>query len=277
MQKKKIRISDVVTYVILFAFAFIVIAPLFLMVITSLKKTLEFMKFPLDLPKEICLDGFKTVFLEHNFMMYLGNSVFVSLISLAVSLVMALALAYALGRNKGKWVRRLYVYFLAGMIVPIRLGVLFLNDMLNSLHLLNTHWGLICIYTAMSIPFGMYILTGYVKMIPAEIDEAATIDGCTTIGVIGRIILPLIRPALATVAIYNFLPIWNDVYFPLVFIFDETKKTFMLHVTMFFGQYSKDYNLIFSALTFAAGVSLIFYVFASRQLIKGLTAGALKG
>ena len=275
--RKKPRVSDLIVYGILILVALIVVAPLILMVITALKTNLEFMKHPLSLPKEICLDGFRSVFVEHNFLMYLGNSVFVALVSLAISLVFSVFLAYALSRYKGKWVGRLYVYFLAGMIVPIRLGVLFLNDMLNGMGLLNSHWGLICIYTAMSIPFGMYILTGYVKMVPREIDEAAIIDGCGTLRIIGQIILPLIRPAIATVAIYNFLPIWNDVYFPLVFIFDESKKTFMLHVTMFFGQFSKDYNLIFSALTFAAAVSLVFYAFASRQLVKGLTAGALKG
>ena len=277
MQKKRIKASDLIIYIVLILVALVVIAPLVLMVITALKENLEFMKKPLALPSRLNFDGFVSVFTEYNFGMYLGNSIFVTLISLAVSLTVSITLSYALSRYRGKWINRLYFYFLAGMIIPIRLGVLFLNDMLNALGMLNSLWGLICIYTAMSIPFSMYIMTGYVKMIPQQIDEAAIIDGCGTGGIITRIILPLIRPAIATVAIYNFMPIWNDVYFPLVFIFDESKKTFMLHVTMFFGQYSKDYNLIFSALTFAAAVSLIFYAFGSRQLVKGLTAGALKG
>lgn len=277
MQKKKIKVSDLIIYIVLILCALVVIAPLVLMVITALKENLEFMKKPLSLPSKLNFDGFVSVFTEYNFAMYLGNSIFVTLISLAVSLTVSVTLSYALSRYKGKWINRLYFYFLAGMIIPIRLGVLFLNDMLNALGMLNSLWGLVCIYTAMSIPFSMYIMTGYVKMIPQEIDEAAIIDGCGTGRIITKIILPLIRPAIATVAIYNFMPIWNDVYFPLVFIFDESKKTFMLHVTMFFGQYSKDYNLIFSALTFAAAVSLIFYAFGSRQLVKGLTAGALKG
>ena len=277
MHKKRFKISNLIIYIILILVALLVIAPLALMVMTALKDNLEFMKSPLSLPSKLNFNGFISVFTEHNFMMYLGNSLFVTLISLAISLTVSITLSYALCRYRGKWINRLYFYFLAGMIIPIRLGVLFLNDMLNALGLLNSLWGLICIYTAMSIPFSMYIMSGYVKMIPRELDEAAIIDGCGTVRIISQIILPLIRPAIATVAIYNFMPIWNDVYFPLVFIFDESKKTFMLHVTMFFGQYSKDYNLIFSALTFAAAVSLIFYAFGSRQLIKGLTAGAIKG
>lgn len=277
MNKKKYRISNLIIYLFLILAALFVIAPLVLMVITALKNNLEFMKKPLSLPSKLNFDGFVKVFTEYNFLNYLWNSVFVTVISLAISLTISVTLSYALSRYKGKWINRLYFYFLVGMIIPIRLGVLFLNDMLNALGMLNNLWGLICIYTAMSIPFSMYIMSGYVRMIPRELDEAAIIDGCGIPRILAQVILPLIRPAIATVAIYNFMPIWNDVYFPLVFIFDESKKTFMLHVTMFFGQYSKDYNLIFSALTFAAAVSLIFYAFGSRQLVKGLTAGAVKG
>ena len=114
-------------------------------------------------------------------------------------------------------------------------------------------------------------------MIPREMDEAAYLDGCTTFRLITTMIVPLLKPAIATVAIYNFVPIWNDVYFPLIFIFDDNKKTFMLQVTNYFGQYSTDWNLVYSALTFAAAVSLVFYAFFSKYLVKGLTAGALKG
>jgi raffinose/stachyose/melibiose transport system permease protein len=277
MRRTRLRLSDLLIYLVLGIMALIVVAPIFLMLMTSLKGNLQFMKQPLALPDGIHLEGYISVFTEHNFLRYVGNSLFVTLISLSVSLAFSVLLAYALSRYRGKWVTRLYFYFLMGMIIPIRLGVLFLNDLLNRMGLLDSLWGLVCIYTAMSIPFAMFILTGYIKMVPAEIDESATIDGCGTGRIIIHIILPLIRPAIATVAIYNFMPIWNDVYFPLVFIFDQSKKTFMLHVTMFFGQYSKDYNLIFSALSFAALVSLIFYAFGSKQLIKGLTAGALKG
>ena len=149
--------------------------------------------------------------------------------------------------------------------------------MLNWMGLLNNLWGLILIYIAMSIPFSMFILTGYIKMIPREMDEAAYLDGCTTTRLIWSMIVPLLKPAIATVAIYNFVPIWNDVYFPLIFIFDDEKKTFMLQVTNYFGQFSTDWNLVYSALTFAAAVSLIFYAFGSKYLVKGLTAGALKG
>lgn len=276
-KRKKIKKTDILTYIILILFMLYVLFPLFVMVMTSLKENLDFIKNPTGFPEKICLDGFQTLFTDSHFFLYLRNSVLVTGISLAAVIVFSVMLSYALARYTGAWVRKWYFFFLAGMIIPIRLGVLFLNDMLNALHLVNTPWGLLFIYIAMSIPFSMFILTGYIKMIPREMDEAAYLDGCTTSRVITSMMVPLLKPAIATVAIYNFVPIWNDVYFPLIFIFDDSKKTFMLQVTNYFGEFSTDWNLVYSALTFAAGISLVFYAFFSKYLVKGLTAGALKG
>lgn len=274
---KKLRVGDVVTYLLLAVYALYVLVPLVIMVMTSLKKNLDFIKNPVGLPTQICLDGFKTLFGDANFLQSLLNSVVITAISLVLAIGFSILLSYALSRYTGRWVRKWYFFFLAGMIIPIRLGVLFLNEMFNFLGLLNSHLSLILIYVAMSIPFSMFILTGYIKMIPKELDESAYIDGCTTPRVIFSMIVPLIKPALATVAIYNFVPIWNDIYFPLIFLYDDSKKTFMLQVTNYFGQFSTDWNLVYSALTFAACVSLVFYAFGSKHLVKGLTAGALKG
>lgn len=277
MARKKINISKVLIILFLVLHALYVIYPLVLMFMTSMKTTMEIMKNPLSFPKKPVFTGFVKIFRDANFLLYLKNSVVVTLLALFFSLTVSIFLSYALARYKGKTVNRLYFLFLAGMIIPIRLGVLFLNVMLNALGMLDSLVSLILIYTAMTIPFSMYILTGYIRMIPAEMDEAAFIDGCSNLQVVSRLIVPLLKPAIATVAIYNFIPIWNDVYFPLIFIFDPKKKTFMQHVTMFFGQYQTDWNLVFSALTFATLVSLIFYAIGSKQLVEGLTAGALKG
>lgn len=277
MLGRKMKLTNVLIMAFLIVYTIIVLTPLFLMILTSLKPNMEIVKNPMALPTEINLNGFSKIFGDQNFLQYLWNSIFVTAISLVLSLAFSILLSYVLARYRGKYINKLYFFFLIGMIIPIRLGVLFLNDMLNAMGLLNSLWGLILIYTAMSIPFSMFILTGYIKMIPKEMDEAAFIDGCSSFQTVTRMIVPLLKPAIFTVAIYNFLPIWNDIYFPLVFIFDESKKTFMLHVTMFFGQYQTDWNLVFSALTFATMVSIIFYAFGSRYLVKGLTAGALKG
>ncbi|MDD4218594.1 MAG: carbohydrate ABC transporter permease [Sphaerochaetaceae bacterium] len=277
MARKKISLSNIIITTFLLVYSAYVIYPLFLMVMTSLKPTMEIMKNPLALPTKPIFTGFIRIFRDANFLLYLKNSVFVTVLALTFSLTSSIFLSYALARYDGKTVNRLYFLFLAGMIIPIRLGVLFLNVMLNALGMLDSLFSLVLIYTAMSIPFSMYILTGYFRMIPREMDEAAFIDGCSSFQMIPKMIVPLLKPAIATVAIYNFLPIWNDVYFPLIFIFDSSKKTFMQYVTLFFGQYQTDWNLVFAALTFATLVSLGFYAIGSKQLVQGLTAGALKG
>jgi raffinose/stachyose/melibiose transport system permease protein len=247
------------------------------MVITSLKVNMEITMNPLSMPSSFNINGYKKIFGNENFLWYVKNSMLVVIFSLSFSLLLALLLSYVLARYRGKVINSLYLFFLIGMIIPLRLGVLFLNDMFNTLGLLDSLLGLILIYIATSIPFAMFILTGYIRMIPDEIDESAFIDGCSSVQILSRMIVPLVKPAIFTITIYNFLPIWNDIYFPLIFIFDKRKKTFMLHVTMFFGQFQTDWNLVFSALTFATMVSLIFYALGSRYLVKGLTAGALKG
>ncbi|MDX9810310.1 MAG: carbohydrate ABC transporter permease [Spirochaetales bacterium] len=276
-KKNKISVSSIVLYIFLIVHALFVIAPLFLMIMTSLKSNMEIMRNPMSLPTKIVLSGYLKLFRDSKVLIYVKNSILITVISLGASLTLSVFLSYALARYKGKWVDRLYFFFLAGMIIPIRLGVLFLNDLLNTLGLLDTYWAVIFVYVAMTIPFSMFIMTGYIRMIPQEMDEAAFIDGCSSFMMIPKMMVPLLKPSIATVAIYNFIPVWNDIYFPLIFISSQSKRPFMLYVTLFFGQYQTDWNLVFSALTFATAVSLVFYAFGSKHLVKGLTAGAIKG
>ena len=276
-KKNKISVSSIVLYIFLVVHALFVIAPLLLMVMTSLKSNMEIMRNPMSLPTKLVLSGYIKLFRDSKVLIYVKNSILITVISLGASLTLSVFLSYALARYKGKWVDRLYFFFLAGMIIPIRLGVLFLNDLLNTLGLLDTYWAVIFVYVAMTIPFSMFIMTGYIRMIPEEMDEAAFIDGCSSFMMIPKMMVPLLKPSIATVAIYNFIPVWNDIYFPLIFISSQSKRPFMLYVTLFFGQYQTDWNLVFSALTFATAVSLVFYAFGSKHLVKGLTAGAIKG
>jgi raffinose/stachyose/melibiose transport system permease protein len=277
LKNKKVSISSIILYLFLFVHAIFVLAPLVLMIMTSFKSNMEIMRSPMSLPSKLVFSGYIKLFRDSKVLLYVKNSVLITIISLGASLTLAVFLSYALARYKGKWVNRLYFFFLAGMIIPIRLGVLFLNELLNRLGLLDTYWAVIFVYIAMTLPFSMFIMTGYIRMIPEEMDEAAFIDGCSSFMMIPKMMVPLLKPSIATVAIYNFIPVWNDIYFPLIFISSQEKRPFMLYVTLFFGQYQTDWNLVFSALTFATAVSLVFYAFGSKHLVKGLTAGAMKG
>lgn len=277
MKKKKFSISIIFIYAFLIFYLLYTAYPIFLMISTSLKANKEIIKNPAGWPNEIVITGYIKLFRTQNFLLYFKNSIFVTAVSLLIVLVVSFFLAYALARYTNKISNFLYFYFLAGMMIPLRLGMLYLNDLLNFLGLIDSQWGIIMIYCAMSIPFSMFILTGFIKMVPMELEESAFIDGASPFTIIWKIAVPLVKPAIATVAVYNFVPIWNDVFFPLIFIKDKVKRTLMLAVTMFFGQFSTDWNLVFSALTLACVPVLILYLFSSKYLIKGLMAGAIKG
>jgi raffinose/stachyose/melibiose transport system permease protein len=138
-------------------------------------------------------------------------------------------------------------------------------------------WALILIYTAMGIPFSILIIVGFMKDLPEELAEAAKMDGCNDLRMLWTIFVPLIRPAIVTAVIYNFIPIWNDFFFPLIFIESDELKTVQLGTALFFGQYQTQWPLVFSALTLAVIPPLILYLLLSKHFIKGLTSGAIKG
>jgi raffinose/stachyose/melibiose transport system permease protein len=273
----KKKFLDTAGQILLIAQTIIVIYPLFIMVSTSLKSNQEIFNNPLGFPKKILVSGYLELIKTSNFSIYFVNSIIVTILSLAFVITIAIMLSYAISRYTYKVVGYLYMFVLLGMMIPIRLGILNLTEILKLLNLLDRLSGLIIVYTAMTIPFSMFIISGFIRQIPLDLEEAAYIDGCSIFGIITRIIIPMLRPAIATTAVYNFIQIWNDVYFPLILIRDEYKKTLSLGITMFFGQYSTNWNLAFSALTISALPTLVFYFFVSKHLVKGLTAGAIKG
>lgn len=266
-----------VAYVFLVLQTILVLFPLYIMIVTSFKENKEIFKHPFALPESFGWDSYKKVLELNNFAAYFRNSIFVTVISVMIFLTVSLLAAYALGRFQFKGNGLLYIYFLLGMMVPIRLGVINMFDTFQKFNLNDTLWGLIMIYSAMSIGFSVFILTGFMRGVPKEIEESAKIDGCSNFRILWNILVPLLKPAIATAVIYNFVPIWNDFYFPLIFIQSENLKTLPIGVTIFFGQYQTDWSTVFAALTLAAVPVLIFYFSMSKQFIKGLTAGAVKG
>jgi len=273
----KKRLLNVMYYLILFVCMAVVIYPIFLMLATSFKTNPEVMTNPMGWPKKMNWNGYRQVLSSGNFLRYYGNSAFVTMMSLLVILVTSIMAAYPLSRFRFKFNRTFYVYFLFGIMLPIRLAVVDLFMVLNTIHLFDSLWGLILIYSAMGIPFSVFIITGFMQDIPKEIEEAARVDGCSDFRILLQIFLPLVRPAVATALVYNFIPIWNDFYFPLIFIRTEALKTVPLGTAIFFGQYQTNWPTAFAALNMAIIPPMLFYLLMSKQFIKGLTAGAVKG
>jgi len=269
--------SKIILYIVLIIHTFVVLFPIYVMFVTSLKNEKEIFLSQVSFPKVLCWENYTDLFAKYNYLYYLRNSMFVTLSSVVLLLVISSFAAYVLAKYKFKLNKLIYFYFFIGIMIPIRLGTINIFQMMKSLNLFDNLLSLIIIYTTMSLPIGIFILTDFVRVIPDSIIEAARIDGSSEFWIYRSIVIPLIRPGLVTVAVFNFLPIWNDFWFGLVLIRSDKLKTVPLATTMFYGEYFNEYGLIFAALSMASLPLILFYLILSRQFVKGLIKGAVKG
>ena len=265
------------SHIVLIFWTFLVLFPLWTMVVNSFKFKFDIYTDPFGLPKKWNFESYASVITDGDFFLYFRNSLFVTLGSIFLVLLFGAMASYALVNWKHKASRFLYLFFIAGMMLPIKIGSIRLLQLIKGMGLLNTLWGLFPVYTAMGLPIAVFVLTEFIRHIPAELTEAAVIDGATRNKVFTIVVLPLLRPALATVAIYNLIPFWNDLWFPLIFINNDAHKTLLLGVTRLFGQYMTDWSRILAVLTLSAIPVLVLYLTMSKNFIRGLTAGAVKG
>lgn len=274
---KKTLVTRSFLYIILSIYAVIVFYPIFLMLLTSLKENKEIFTNPYGLPHVFTLDGYIKLFKISNYLVYFKNSIIVTVMSIFFILVISSLASFVIAKYRFFGNRFIYFYFIAGLIIPIRLGTIGILQTMIKIHLFDNIISLIIVYIAMGIPFGVFILTDFIRMIPEELSNSARIDGCSEPKIFYKIIIPLLRPALAAVAIVNFIPIWNDFWFPLILIRSDSMKTVPLATALLYGQYETNFGLIFSVLSMASLPVIIFYLILARQFIKGLTSGALKG
>ena len=265
------------TYIVLSVWSVIVLFPIWTLVVNSFKPQKQIFKDPFGLPDTFTLDGYRAAWNNGRFDLYLVTILIVTAIALGLVLFIGSMAAYALARWKSPVSNFLYIFFIAGLMIPIRLGTLDLVRLIKALNLQDTYWSLIPVYVAMGMPIATFVLTAFIKELPGEMFEAAKIDGASEWQIYSRIVLPLMRPALATVAIFNMIKIWNDFWFPLVFIRAEESRTVALGVSLLFGQYRTDWTRALAVLSLAALPMLILYMLLAREFIKGLTAGAVKG
>ena len=270
------RLRSGAIYAILIAYGFVVVYPVFLMVLSSFKTSREIFRSPFALPDSWSLTNYVEAWTRGNFSTYFGNSLLVTAASLGLVLLLGSLAAYPLGRYAFRGRAFLTMYFLSGLMLPIKLGILPLFFLMRTLGLYDTPLALIAVYAASGLPFTIFVLANFFETLPRELEEAARLDGASEFRIFWQVMLPLIRPALATVAIFNFIPWWNDFFFPLIFIRSDRFKTLPLGLFSFFGEHQNDWALLFAGLTITALPVLVAYLFASRQIIKGLTSGALK-
>ncbi|MEP4547475.1 MAG: carbohydrate ABC transporter permease [Saccharospirillum sp.] len=262
----------------LLGYTLIALFPIVLVIINSFKSRSAIFNDPLSLPDtgSFTLVGYAKVLQESDILLYFGNSLLVTVIPLFLVLLFGAMAAWALSEYRFRGNRLLALFLAMGIMVPIRLGTVSILETMVSLNLVNTHLALILVYTAMGLPLAIFILTEFIGQVPNELKEAARCDGITEIRLFFQIILPLVRPAVATVAVFTMVPMWNDLWFPLILAPGDATKTIQLGVQQFIGQYATDWNSVLAALSLAVLPILLLYVFFSQQLISGLTSGAVK-
>lgn len=271
------RMQIVVMHLVLLAYTVFALFPVILVVINSMKARNAIFRTPYALPNPDNFDlvGYETVFERAGFPSYFLNSLIVTVGALALIFIAGTMAAYALSEYKFPGNTALGLYMALGIMVPIRLGTVSLLQLIVNLKLADTLTALILIYAASGLPLAVFVLSQFMRQIPRDLKDAARVDGASEYRIYA-LILPLIRPALGTVMVFNMIPIWNDLWFPLIVAPSEQNKTVTLGAQTFLGQFVNDWNAVLASLTLAALPVIILYIIFSRQLIRGLTAGAVK-
>ena len=270
--------SAFAVHAVLAAYTALALAPIILVIMNSFKERKAIFGSPLMPPTSstFSLIGYNKVFGDSSIASYYINSITVTGGTIFFTLLFGSMAAWALAEYKFRWNTLLAIFLSIGIMVPIRLGSVALIQLIAQLNLINTLTALILVYVAQNLPLAVFILSEFITQIPKDLREAARCDGLSEYNIFFHIILPLLRPAMATVAVFTMIPVWNDLWFPLLLAPAGGKQTITLGIQQFLGQYITDWNSVLSALSTAIIPVLILYVIFSRQLIRGLTSGAVK-
>ena len=261
-------------------FYFIVsIYPLFWMVSYSLKNNDEiFVTNPFGIPTHFRFENYINAWSQFNIPKYVINSLVVSTVATIGILVLSVMFAYAIARMQWKLRNAARVYMIVGMFIPIQVIMIPLAILVKNFHLTNTYGALIIPYIAFGLPFSALVFYGFMKSIPIELEESACMDGASIYRTFMQIIVPIVRPAVATVAIFQFLAAWNEFLMAYILISEESMKTLPLGLLLFQGQYSTDWGGMGAVMTIASLPMVIVYLLFSEQVERALTVGsAVKG
>ncbi|GAA2741424.1 carbohydrate ABC transporter permease [Terrabacter aerolatus] len=262
--------------VLLWGYAALALVPLLLMLSNSFRSNADLITDPLGLPAPPTTASYVEAWTTGNVATYFGNSLAVTVGAVAISTTVATMAAYALARGRSRIFRWLESLFLSGLMLPIHLAILPIFYLFDGLGLIDSRLGLMLMYAASGIPFSIFVLTTFFRQLPEELEEAAALDGASSWQTFWRIMVPLVRPALATVAVFRFVPIWNDFLFPLVLLRREEKYTLPVGLTNFFGENATNYSAVFAGLVITTIPLIVLFLVATKQIVAGLTAGMAK-
>lgn len=269
-------VKKILFYVIFTLFLGAFLYPFYLVILNSLKSNKEVILDSLALPQSISFEGYVKAFGKMNYLQSFGNSLIITVTSIVLLVLISAMCAHLFARNDWKINNIVFMLMVASMIIPFQTIMIPVVKNFSSLNLTDNLFAVVYFYLGAHVSMAVFMYHGFIKNIPYELEEAATIDGCGKMGVLFKIIFPMLKPITSTIVILDVLAIWNDFLLPYVLLYKQSLKTLPLMTFSFVGQYSTDYSLVTSALVLTILPVIILYLFLQKQIIEGVAQGAIK-
>ena len=276
MQRKKL--GNLIYNLIFLVLSGIMILPIYYLVVTTFKTPSEAAASPLGLPLNFTFENYEKALQAMHYLRALTNNLVITVSSVILLILFASMAAYVVARSKKKIFRIMFGIFMVGLIIPFQIAIMPLYKIMVGMKLMNTFTGVILIDVfCINLPLSIFLFKGFISTVPIELEEAANIDGCGTFKCFWRIIFPLLKPIVATVAILDALAVWNDFMTPLLFLQSSKKAVLLQEVYKNVGPFSTDWTSFFPMLLLATLPLVIFYLIMQRHIIEGVVAGSGKG
>lgn len=274
---KSMKRKNTIKYILLTIFALIFLYPVWLVFINSLKMDSEVYTNLFGLPKKFQFVNYVDAWVKGKFYLYYMNSIILTASSVVFILMFSTLSAFALSRKDLIGKKFINVLFIIGITVPVQVSLMPLFVLIKDLGLYNSILGVVLIFIAFRISFSTFILTGFFEGIPKELEEAAIIDGASSFMLFRKIILPLSQSAMSAVAIFNIVFVWNNFWFPLIFLSSQSKKPLPVGLLAFMGEETMAFGKLFAGIMILTVPIIIIYLLLQKHFVKGVTAGAVKG
>ena len=274
IEKRRLAVTEAIMIVI----AVIWFIPIYYLIVTTFKTPKEASAGPLSLPRVWVFQNYIDAFKNMEYPRSLFNTMEITVLAVGIIVLVTSLAGYALARTKTKWGTRLFLLYLAGLMVPFQMNIVSLFKIVKNVGLMNTVWAVILVDVAINVPQGTFLFKEFIESsVPKELEEAAEIDGCSVIKKFFVIILPLLKPVIATVVILVTLNVWNEFMTPLLFIQSRENDVILQEVSRNIGQFATDWTALFPMMMLGVAPLMIFYIFMQKYIISGVAAGAVKG
>ncbi len=276
LRKKQVMATRAKHIVIVILLLFI-LYPVLLVVLNSFKTEAQLYANPLGLPTSLDLTNYKDAIVDGNLINAFFVSLFLTVSSVLITTILGSFAAFAFTRRELKLSKPLYFLFVLGIMIPYQVGIYQLYKIVDNLNLVNNLLGLMLIYIAWSLPFTVFVMYGFFRELPKEIEEAARIDGCSTFKLYAKIVMPLSVSVVTATVIFNMMFVWNDMFFPLIFVDSQNLKPLSNALLAFKGQFMSRNTVMFAGVVIVSLPMIVTYLLLQKKFIQGLTAGSVKG